>query len=590
MRSSDTMKNKLFIKKIKTIKTIKKIRKKQKKTKVKAMVKVVTKNLVANVQKKVPYYSMDKSVNNSIKNHSINKPVTKSVNISIRNNAIKNNSIKTLAENTPQKIMPITVSEKTDTEVRNNIADKNTANINAKLNDKKGINEDISIPELSAQSPEPSLNKKKSFRNSFINIFDKLHFHKSNNGSLNNDGLNHDKLNNNKLNNDTLQRLNNNNLKNIFSKILTKSSKKKELINEDKDTEQKYINNNANIDNNIKKIFENLQDKKKYKIGEKLFLKDAFRKAGYEYLNSKVLKDTILYSNIIFIAVLSVMVFAYGIFSKTILSGVTIMIILWLLVLPLFLLLSWGGTYLFLDYKKYRRRVELEEVWPEYLQLVVANMNAGMLIDVALWSAVKPRFKVLAKEIGDVAKQTMTGVDLAIALTDFSEKYDSPMLKRTISILIEGMNSGGKIALLLNKIALDIQDTKIMKKEMAAGVMTYAIFISFATMVAAPFLFGLSTVLLGVTQKIMGTLSQTSSATPLSFISLKPGAIKITDFKIFAYVMLAITSFVSACIIGIIRKGSIRDGLKYIPFFVAGTLIIYYLSVTFLSTLMGGLI
>ncbi len=42
------------------------------------------------------------------------------------------------------------------------------------------------------------------------------------------------------------------------------------------------------------------------------------------------------------------------------------------------------------------------------------------------------------------------------------------------------MESGGEIGELLNKIAINIQETRIRKKEMAASVMTYAIFIGFA--------------------------------------------------------------------------------------------------------------
>ena len=275
-------------------------------------------------------------------------------------------------------------------------------------------------------------------------------------------------------------------------------------------------------------------------------------------------------------------------YASGILSSVIVPIIAsWVVLYPFLLLLTWGVVYFFLDYKKYKRKKELEEVWPEYLQLVVSNINAGMLIDVALWSAVKPRYKVLAKEIEQVAKQTLTGQELSEALTEFAHKFDSVMVQRTINLLIEGMESGGKIATLLNKVSLDIQDTKIMRKEMSASVMTYSIFISFATVVAAPFLFGLSTQLLTIIQEIIGRLSQTSSN---SMITFSGDAVKISDFKIFAYVMLAITSFMSAALVGSIRKGSIKDGLKFIPLFMAGTLIIYYVSTILLASLFSGLL
>jgi pilus assembly protein TadC len=328
--------------------------------------------------------------------------------------------------------------------------------------------------------------------------------------------------------------------------------------------------------------------KKKEDIKEKYFLTNVLKKGGYDNIDVAKFKSSVLYLNIIFVAVMSILALVYGVFTDGIVRMLVIVLIMWVLVFPLVLLMSWVGVFFFLDYKRYRRRVEIEEVWPEFLQLVVANINAGMLIDVAMWSAVKPKFKILAHEIEEVAKKTITGTDLKIALMDFADKYDSPMLKRTISILIEGMEAGGQIATLLNKIALDIQETKIMKKEMAASVMTYAIFISFATMAAAPFLFGLSTELLVIIQGIMGTVSQAS--TNSSFFSFNANAIAISDFRIFAYVMLTLTSFMSAAIISTIRKGSIRDGMKYIPMFMLSSVIMYFLAAKLLAIVMGGLV
>ncbi|HIH32206.1 TPA: hypothetical protein HA235_05850 [Candidatus Woesearchaeota archaeon] len=338
----------------------------------------------------------------------------------------------------------------------------------------------------------------------------------------------------------------------------------------------------------LKKIFIHETKKVKVDIKAKGFLKDSLKKAGYD-VDYKRLKKKV-FDYIIYITFfLSFATIIYSVFALTVSRMIVLLLIVWILGFPLMWLIAWLIVYFYLDMQKYKRRKELEEVWPEYLQLVVANINAGMLIDVALWSAVKPRFKVLAKEIEEVAKQTLTGKDLSDALREFADKYDSAMLQRTVSLLIEGMNSGGKIAVLLNKIALDIQDTKIMKKEMSASVMTYAIFITFATVVAAPFLFGLSTQLLIVIQKIIGTLSQTSTATT-SFITFQAESVKIADFKIFAYVMLGITSFMSACLIGTIRKGSIKDGLKFIPIFVISTLLIYFISSMLLASLLGSLI
>lgn len=341
-----------------------------------------------------------------------------------------------------------------------------------------------------------------------------------------------------------------------------------------------------NTEELLRRIFLVEQKKKKKPEINKSYLKKILSQAGYE-IDPDIFKKKVLRYNIIVIALWSLYLIINGLISGLYYELIFPILVSWIVFFPALLLLTWGVIFLFLDYKKYKRKKELEEVWPEYLQLVVSNINAGMLIDVALWSAVKPKYKVLAKEIEQVAKQTLTGKELSEALQEFAEKYDSVMVKRTINLLIEGMESGGKIATLLNKVALDIQDTKIMRKEMSASVMTYAIFISFATVVAAPFLFALSTQLLIVIQTIIGKLGQTSTTSVITFSAEN---VKIEDFKIFAYIMLTITSLMSACLIGSIRKGSIKDGLKYIPIFIITTLIIYHISTTILSSLFSSLL
>ena len=222
---------------------------------------------------------------------------------------------------------------------------------------------------------------------------------------------------------------------------------------------------------------------------------------------------------------------------------------------------------------------------PDFLQLTSANIRAGMTIEKALWYAVRPRFGVLAREIETVAKDTMGGKDLKDALKTFSEKYDSDVLKKSVALLTEGIEAGGEIGSLLNKIALNIQESKVMRKEMAANVTTYVIFISFATIAAAPFLFALSAQLIGIIKGLTSTMGPTAS---YGFaISFTGGGITPTDFKIFAVISLLITSFFSSVIIATIKKGDVKSGIKYIPIFMVSTIILFFLANWVLSSLLG---
>lgn len=270
------------------------------------------------------------------------------------------------------------------------------------------------------------------------------------------------------------------------------------------------------------------------------------------------------------------------------LQFVWFLIAMWTVGLVAMLFLVVGVYAFIIDLKINTRRKEIETVFPDYLQLAAANLAAGMTIDRALWSAVRPRFGVLAKEMEDVAKKTMTGRDLERSLQEFSHKYDSLVIKRSIDLICEGTRSGGRMADILSKIAVNIQENTILQKEMSANVTTYVIFISFASVLASPFLFGLSTQLLAVIQQIAGTLASDGSGSSSVGLSISGDAVKMDDFRLFSILVLAITSIMSACIVAVIRKGTVKEGLKSIPIYFIISLLLYLFATWVLGFLFRG--
>ena len=276
----------------------------------------------------------------------------------------------------------------------------------------------------------------------------------------------------------------------------------------------------------------------------------------------------------------------YGISWGTIISS---MMVLWIFIFVLLIFIMWIMFYLAVDLRIFKRKLDIEDVLPDFLQLTASNINAGMTIDRALWFAVRPRFGVLAKEIETIAKETMSGVDLKTALEKFAAKYDSAILKRTISMINEGVEAGGEIGDLLNRIAINIQEQRAMLKEMSANVTTYVIFITFATIVAAPFLFALSGVLIEVVQKLGSALGSSTSVAASVGIALtfSGTGISPSDFRIFAIVSLIITSLFSAMMVSTIKKGNIKSGVKYIPIFMVISITLYIVAQGIVGKLLG---
>lgn len=340
----------------------------------------------------------------------------------------------------------------------------------------------------------------------------------------------------------------------------------------------------------FKKKYKKEQEKKARIQERRQRIKNYIQRAGLDVSVEKLSKLFFNTAVLINLAISAYLIYyfsvTYGISWSTVVAS---MAVLWVLVFVLLIFALWIIFYLAVDLKIFKRKLDIEEVLPDFLQLTSSNINAGMPIDRALWFAVRPRFGVLAKEIETVAKETMGGVDLKTALEKFASRYDSMILKRSISMINEGIEAGGKIGDLLNRIATNIQEQKAMLKEMSANVTTYVIFITFATVIAAPFLFALSGVLIQVVQKLGSALGGTSNVASRVGIALtfSGTGVSQSDFRIFAIVSLIMTSTFSAMMISTIKRGNIKSGIKYIPIFIAVSLLLYFIAFGLAGKLLG---
>jgi hypothetical protein len=260
----------------------------------------------------------------------------------------------------------------------------------------------------------------------------------------------------------------------------------------------------------------------------------------------------------------------------------------WFLIQLGTLIVAMTVLYMYYDIKIFDRTLKMEDVIEEFLRYVSENLKAGMPFEKALWAGIRPQFGVLSDEIKLVAKKVMTGQDTAEALTEFTEKYESPTLKRAFQLVIEGLQGGGEIAYLIDKIETDIRSSKDLKGEINATNTNFVIFIAAVVLVITPLLFGISYNLLlvikGLTSKITATNSNFVSLT------LDPSRIHVNEavFERFSSFALIIIATASSLILSIIRKGNIKEGLKYIPVFVITSLVMLMLFKAVLTSFFKG--
>ncbi|MCS7123461.1 MAG: type II secretion system F family protein, partial [Candidatus Aenigmarchaeota archaeon] len=252
-----------------------------------------------------------------------------------------------------------------------------------------------------------------------------------------------------------------------------------------------------------------------------------------------------------------------------------------LIILPLLFLVSFLLTLVTLNLIADKKARFSEEVLPDLLQLMASNIRAGLTPDKALALSARPEFGILEKEIRNVASKSIAGKPFEEALLELTKKIKSRLIERTVNLIIEGIKKGGEIAKLLEQTANDIRDLKTMKKEISSQVGMYVIFIFIATGIVSPMLFSFSTHLIDTLQTISKEVKIEGGVTAFAqfkFLRFGTATISVDFVKIYALSTSLITSFFSSLIIGLLKEGREKAGIKYIPILAILNVSIFFTS------------
>lgn len=253
-----------------------------------------------------------------------------------------------------------------------------------------------------------------------------------------------------------------------------------------------------------------------------------------------------------------------------------------------------AGPYAMLSIGADKRAKEIEAMLPSALQLMSANIRAGMTPDKAIWLAARPEFGVFMREIKHAGAQTMGGTPITEAFINMSKRVRSRTLERTVKLIVEGLDSGGEIAKLLNETAAEIRAMSLLHKEMEANVAMYSMFIVFAALIGAPLLLAISTFFVEMLTKLTsltGISEIVGAEVQQAGLNLVVLSTTVTAqfLTIFSVVIITVTSFAASLLIGVIKEGNERRGLELAPVFIIVGLVMFALVKLVIGRAFGGI-
>lgn len=249
--------------------------------------------------------------------------------------------------------------------------------------------------------------------------------------------------------------------------------------------------------------------------------------------------------------------------------------------------------YILISIAAERRKDEMENVLPDALLLVSANLKSGLSIEKAFLLSARDEFGPLAEELRQTAMEMFGGKPVDDALLDMESRIKSELFKETLKLLVDGIESGGNTADLLESSADDIRASLELQEEISSNIRMYTIFILMAAMVGAPLLFSISVYMSETTANMWSgvNMQEMSSAGSAGFSMefSKPNVDTefLSDFSLMAIIAI---NFFAGLIISEIKNANIKEGAKYIPVLITISVTLFFLMKSTIGGAVGGFV
>jgi len=224
-----------------------------------------------------------------------------------------------------------------------------------------------------------------------------------------------------------------------------------------------------------------------------------------------------------------------------------------------------GLDYFLLFFAIEERKERIESMLPDFLHLISSNVRAGLTPYQSFKTAAREEFGVLKEEVDIATTKALGPRSFKKLLSGVADKIHSTIFKRVFNLFSTSMETGSHIAELLEDSAKDIAETQGLKKDLTTGTKTYSMFILFTVVIGSPLLYSISIQFVD----IMSTMQDGPAALEGdSFgMGLMAGEISITFEFIYgiSIFMIIATSIFSSILLGVIKEGNKRYGLRYAP-------------------------
>jgi flagellar protein FlaJ len=204
-----------------------------------------------------------------------------------------------------------------------------------------------------------------------------------------------------------------------------------------------------------------------------------------------------------------------------------------------------------------KRRRQIDEHFPDFLTDLAANRRAGFTLSESVRLAADSEYGPLTDNVEKMRAQISWNIPFEEALQRFAERVDTPLVTRSVTLVLEAERTGGHITDVLEAVSRDAREIKRLDRERRLSMRMYTIimYVAFAVFL------GVVGVLQGQLLPQLVSASAPAQGGPLANIAAKE--LTLESYRTFFYVAALVQGTGSGILAGFMARGKLGPGLLH---------------------------
>lgn len=230
-------------------------------------------------------------------------------------------------------------------------------------------------------------------------------------------------------------------------------------------------------------------------------------------------------------------------------------------------ILTFAFPIMLFFYTTYRKKKEVEEMFPVFLRDFVESIRGGMTLPQSFKSLRKNDYKSLTPYIKKIAAQLDWGIPVETVLLNFSKQSESKLISRIISSVVESHRFGGNFTdtfEALSNTALEVERLRTERRLYLQSQMMTGYIIFFVFLV----------VIIGLGKFLVPSLTQISTASLGGSVTQNPQNLA-DQYKVIFRNLILLQGLFAGLAVGKMAEGSTISGAKHSMFMMIIGLIVF---------------